>query len=96
VSLEASAARALRRLDELRPDLILLDVDMPDMDGIEALREIRARDASVIVVMVTGTIDRAVMDQAMSLGAHAFVPKPFRIASVIEAVRAALATRPAC
>jgi two-component system, NtrC family, response regulator AtoC len=74
----AEAAKAgLELLERQNPQLVLLDIEMPDMNGIDMLREIRRREHDVTVVMITayGTIERAV--EAMKEGAYDFIPKPF-------------------
>lgn len=70
-------AEALKKLESFQPDLMLLDYMMPDMNGIEVLKEIRRRGSDIPVIMVTayGTIERAV--QAMKEGAYDFITKPF-------------------
>jgi two-component system, NtrC family, response regulator AtoC len=74
----AEAAKAgLDLLERQNPQLVLLDIEMPDMNGIDMLREIRRREHDVTVVMITayGTIERAV--EAMKEGAYDFISKPF-------------------
>jgi DNA-binding NtrC family response regulator len=70
-------SEALAKLDTINPDLVLLDYQMPGMNGIEVLREIRKRDENLPVVIITayGTIERAV--EAVKAGADDFVTKPF-------------------
>jgi len=68
---------ALRKVEVSQPDLILLDYMMPDLNGLEVLKELRKRGNEVPVVMITahGTIERAV--QAMKQGAYDFITRPF-------------------
>jgi DNA-binding NtrC family response regulator len=70
-------SEALAKLDRVNPDLVLLDYQMPGMNGIEVLKEIRKRDENLPVVIITayGTIERAV--EAVKAGADDFVTKPF-------------------
>src|SRR5512132_430066 len=70
-------SEALLKLDTANPDLVLLDYQMPGMNGIEVLREIRRRDQNLPVVIITayGTIERAV--EAVKAGAEDFITKPF-------------------
>ena len=77
VSVASSGQEGLDLLDRASPQLILLDINLPDMNGLQVLREIRRRREDVPVVMITayGTIERAV--QAMKEGAYDFIPKPF-------------------
>ena len=74
-------------VDKEAPELVLLDIEMPDKSGLQVLKEIRRRASDVIVIMITayGTIERAV--QAMKEGAFDFITKPFEfdyIAIVVE------------
>ncbi len=71
-----SAKEALRRLDEARWDMVLLDMKMPGMDGIELLQRIRDIDTQILVVIITAyaTVDTAV--EAMKLGAYDYITKP--------------------
>ena len=86
--LAASNGReALELLEKQSPQMLLLDIEMPLMNGLEVLREIRRRESDIPVVMVTayGTIERAV--QAMREGAYDFITKPFEpdhISLVVE------------
>jgi DNA-binding NtrC family response regulator len=72
-----SGAEALLKLGTVNPELVLLDYQMPGMNGIEVLREIRKRDKDLPVVIITayGTIERAV--EAIKAGADDFITKPF-------------------
>lgn len=73
----ADGAEALLKLETVNPELVLLDYQMPGMNGIEVLREIRKRDKNTPVVIITayGTIERAV--EAVKAGADDFITKPF-------------------
>jgi DNA-binding NtrC family response regulator len=77
VSTASTGKKCLDFLDNHHPQMILLDIEMPEMNGLEVLREIRKRDLNVSVLMITayGTIERAV--EAMREGAYDFIPKPF-------------------
>ena len=77
VLLAEGGRECLESLDRQNPQLVLLDVAMPGMNGLEVLTEIRRRGQDIPVVMITafGTIERAV--QAMKKGAYDFIPKPF-------------------
>jgi DNA-binding NtrC family response regulator len=73
----ADGAEALLKLETVNPELVLLDYQMPGMNGIEVVREIRKRDKNTPVVIITayGTIERAV--EAVKAGADDFITKPF-------------------
>jgi len=85
-----SGLAALARTDF---DLVLTDLKMPGIDGMDVLREVRARHADVPVIMITGhaSLDSAV--EAMKAGAYHYLAKPFRLAEAREVVRAALELR---
>jgi class 3 adenylate cyclase len=72
-----SGKEGLELLEKHSPQMVLLDIEMPGMNGLEVLKEIRRREIDVTVVIITayGTIERAV--QAMKEGAYDFIPKPF-------------------
>ena len=87
VSLAADGQQALEILEHKDPQLILLDIEMPGMKGLDVLKEIRRRECDIPVIMITayGSIDLAV--QAMKEGAYDFIPKPFdpgHVALVVE------------
>jgi two-component system, response regulator, stage 0 sporulation protein F len=90
---------ALARLDEHRPDLVLLDIRMPGMDGVETLRRLREAAPAVAVIMVTANEDVALARDTLKLGAVDYVAKPFDFAYLERAVMAGLvhagARRPA-
>jgi len=85
-----SGEEALKRFDEHTPDLILLDVWMPGIDGIETLKHIRERNRNTSVIMVSGhsNIDTAV--DAIKLGAYDFLEKPLSLEKVLILVKRAL------
>ncbi len=81
---------ALRKIESSRPDLIILDYMMPELSGLEVLKEIRKRENDTPVVMITayGTMERAV--EAMKEGAYDFITRPFEPDHVALVVRKAL------
>lgn len=86
----ANGREGLGLLEKQSPQLLFLDIEMPDMNGLEVLKEIRKREIDVTVVMITayGTIERAV--QAMKEGAYDFIPKPFEPDHIALTVQKAL------
>ncbi|HEV2491747.1 MAG TPA: sigma-54 dependent transcriptional regulator [Terriglobia bacterium] len=78
--LEASSAAAARQVmaNEL-PDLILLDIEMPEESGLELLRELKAAEASPLVVMITAYGSEKIAVEAMKSGAYDYLPKPFEV-----------------
>ncbi len=87
------AAPAFDAIASWRPDLVFLDVKMAGVDGLEALREIRAKDPQALVVMISGhaTIQTAV--EATQLGAYDILEKPLDTDRILVLLRNALATR---
>jgi len=90
----ASADEGMRVLDELRPDLVLLDVMMPSVDGWEMLRLMHERHGvgSIPVVMFSGKVDDETLADAESRGAQAFIGKPFNPQQLIESTKQLLPT----
>jgi two-component system, chemotaxis family, chemotaxis protein CheY len=72
------------------PDAVLMDITMPEMDGLQALKEIRAFDPKAKVVMLTALGQESVVLEAIKSGARDFVVKPFEPDRVLNAVRKAL------
>jgi CheY-like chemotaxis protein len=80
----------LKLVTLFQPDLVLLDIVLPGMNGIEVLKRIPAINPSTRVVMVTGNIDPAVARTALELGALAYVDKPFDLPYLKRVVAMAL------
>lgn len=72
----ATGGEGLRRIREERPHLVLLDINLPDMSGLEVLREARALDPALGVIMVTGVAEEDIGRQAMRTGAFDYIVKP--------------------
>lgn len=80
---------AVEMADRLRPNLICLDVMMPEMDGIEALQEIKSKHPEIVVIMVTGNASKENVQEALEYGAAGFVVKPYNPATVLETINRA-------
>ncbi|HEY0778310.1 MAG TPA: response regulator [Gemmatirosa sp.] len=87
----STGAEAVSRYQELRPDLVTMDIVMPDMGGVDAVRAIRAHDPAARVVMCSAMGQQALVVDAIQAGARDFVVKPFQPGRVIEAAERALA-----
>ena len=74
------------------PDLILLDIGLPGMSGVEALKVIKKKHPEIIVIMITAYEDVETVIRAMKLGAYDYVVKPLKMDSLIANVRVALET----
>jgi len=86
VSVASGGAEAVAFVESIRPDLVLLDVAMPDMDGVETLKRIVAIDPELAVIMVTANADIGVTSKLLALGAVDYVPKPFDLDYLDQAV----------
>lgn len=82
--------QALEKYRELLPDLVTLDITMPEMDGITSLKEIRKFDPNARIVMCSAMGQQAMVIDAIQAGAKDFIVKPFQPERVIEAIRKAL------
>ncbi|HRF47146.1 MAG TPA: response regulator [Anaerolineales bacterium] len=86
-----NGAKAVAKYRENRPDAVLMDVTMPEMDGLAALKEIRSGDPNARVVMLTALGQESVVLEAIKSGARDFVVKPFEPDRVLAALKRALA-----
>lgn len=77
----------------LKPDIVCMDVMMPEMNGIEALCQIKSAQPKIDVVMVTGNADADTVQEAIMSGASGFIIKPFNAARVLDALAKVIARR---
>ncbi|MFA9559886.1 response regulator [Evansella sp. AB-rgal1] len=89
----SNGKQALKLVEEEKPDLILLDMKIPGMDGLEILREIKKMGAKSDVIMMTAYGELEMINEAMQLGALTHFAKPFDIDEVREEVRNYLTTK---
>ncbi|HWR40416.1 MAG TPA: response regulator [Patescibacteria group bacterium] len=82
--------KAVERWQELRPDLTTMDITMPEMDGITAVKEIKKIDAAAKIIMCSAMGQQAMVIEAIQSGARDFIVKPFQPDRVLEAVRKAV------
>lgn len=81
---------AIEKYKELRPDLVTLDITMPEMDGVTALKEIKKIDPEAKVIMCSAMGQQAMVIDAIQAGAKDFIVKPFQADRVIEVVKKTL------
>ena len=82
---------AVSKYRELKPDLTTMDITMPEMDGLAALREIRGQDPQARVVMCSAMGQQSMVIESIQAGARDFIVKPFQPERVLEAIQKALA-----
>ena len=82
-----NGAKAVEKYAELKPDLVLMDITMPEMDGIQALKKIKESDPSALVIMCSAMGKQAMVIESIQAGAKDFIVKPFQADRVIEAVK---------
>ncbi|MFC5401947.1 response regulator [Cohnella soli] len=83
-------SQAIEKYKDLQPDLITMDITMPEMDGITALKEIRKLDSNAKVIMCSAMGQQAMVIDAIQAGAKDFIVKPFQADRVIEAIKKTL------
>ena len=82
-----NGAKAVEKYQETKPDLVLMDITMPEMDGIQALKKIKSMDPNASVVMCSAMGQQAMVIESIQSGARDFIVKPFQADRVLEAVK---------
>ena len=90
VDTATNGSDALVAVARQRPNVVLLDITMPRMNGVEALKEIMKIDQSIAVIMVTGNLELPVTVEAIRNGAFGYVPKPFDLRYLDHLIAASL------
>ena len=86
----ANGAEAVAKYKELKPDVVTMDSTMPEVDGIQALRQIKSIDSNAKVLMCSAMGQQSMVIEAIQAGARDFIVKPFQAERVIEALQKAL------
>ena len=81
-----NGAKAVEKYNETKPDLVLMDITMPEMDGIQALKKIKEADANAAVIMCSA-MGQAMVIEAIQSGAKDFIVKPFQAERVLELLK---------
>ena len=82
-----NGARAEEKYAEVKPDLVLMDITMPEMDGIQALKKIKEGDPGAKIIMCSAMGQQAMVIESIQAGAKDFIVKPFQADRVLEAVK---------
>jgi two-component system chemotaxis response regulator CheY len=83
--------QAVEKYQQLKPDLVTMDIIMPEMGGIEAVRKITQMDPGARILMCSAMGQQSLVQEALQAGARDFVVKPFQPSRVLEAVQRVLA-----
>lgn len=81
---------AVSKYEELRPDLVTMDITMPEMDGITALKEIKKNDSGAKVIMCSAMGQQSMVIESIQSGAIDFIVKPFQAERLVQAIEKAL------
>jgi two-component system chemotaxis response regulator CheY len=82
--------RAVEKYKELSPDLVIMDITMPEMDGIQSVKQIKALNSSAKIIMCSAMGQQAMVIESIQAGARDFIVKPFQADRVVEAVKKAI------
>jgi len=85
-----NGAKAIEKYKELNPDLVIMDITMPEVDGIQAVKEIKKNNSAAKVIMCSAMGQQAMVIEAIQAGAKDFIVKPFQAERIIEAVKKVL------
>lgn len=88
----AAGIPAVQAVNEARPDLLLLDLTLPDIDGLDVCRRIRAEHPDLPIIMLTARAEEMDVIVGLNAGADDYVAKPFRLAELVARIRARLRT----
>lgn len=75
---------------KVKPDLLILDIKLPDMSGLNVLRITKQESPETKVIVMTGYVDQAIIDEAESLGRDAFLQKPFNLVLLVDEIERVL------
>jgi len=79
--------KAIEKYEELNPDLVIMDITMPEVDGIQAVKEIKKIDGNAKIIMCSAMGQQAMVIESIQAGARDFIVKPFQADRVVEAVK---------
>ncbi len=79
--------KAVEKYKELNPDLVIMDITMPEMDGIQAVKQIKSLNSAAKIIMCSAMGQQAMVIESIQAGARDFIVKPFQAERVLEAVK---------
>lgn len=82
----ADGLQAVEMFTEIKPDLVIMDITMPNMDGLEALKTIKAKDPGAVIVMCSAMGQESMVIEAIKSGAKDFIVKPFKPDRILKTV----------
>ncbi|KNF08826.1 chemotaxis protein CheY [Gottschalkia purinilytica] len=85
-----NGAKAIEKYKELKPDLVIMDITMPEVDGIQAVKEIKTIDNNAKIIMCSAMGQQAMVIESIQAGAKDFIVKPFQADRVVEAIKKVL------
>lgn len=85
-----NGAKAVEKYKELVPELVIMDITMPEMDGIQAVKEIKKINGDAKIIMCSAMGQQAMVIEAIQAGAKDFIVKPFQADRVVDAVKKVL------
>lgn len=94
VWMASNGIEGLECLKQIHPDIALLDICMPEMDGLSVLETINRSGCSIRVLLMSASVSTEKINRGLKFGAFAFIKKPFNISILLEAVKAALDAKP--
>lgn len=81
-----NGAKGIEKYSELHPDLVLMDITMPEMDGLEATQQIKANDPEAVIIMVSAMGQQEKVFAAIANGARDFIVKPFDPQRIVDCI----------
>lgn len=82
-----NGAKAVEKYKEVNPDLVIMDITMPEVDGIQAVKEIKGIDPNAKIIMCSAMGQQSMVIEAIQSGAKDFIVKPFQADRILEAVK---------
>jgi len=82
-----NGAKAVEKFKEIKPDLVIMDITMPEVDGIQAAKAIKAVDGNALIIMCSAMGQQAMVIESIQAGARDFIVKPFQPDRVLEAIK---------